>query len=61
MEKPLPSPHLLNLSKEDFYYSEEGYIVFTETYLQKRGYCCKNSCKHCPYGFNNKKNILQKK
>lgn len=36
---------------EDFYYSKEGYIVFTEKYLLKRGYCCKNGCKHCPYGY----------
>ena len=40
------------LEPEDFYYGEEGYIVFTEKYLLKRGYCCKNNCKHCPYGYN---------
>jgi len=39
------------LDPEDFYYSEEGYLVFTAKYLLKRGYCCKNGCKHCPYGF----------
>ena len=41
--------------KGDFYYSEEGYIIFTEQYLLKRGYCCKNGCKHCPYGYNKNK------
>ncbi|NRA10368.1 MAG: hypothetical protein HRT57_00260 [Crocinitomicaceae bacterium] len=41
-----------NLDPEDYYLSPEGYIVFTEKYLSKRGYCCKNGCKHCPYGFN---------
>ncbi|OFY90940.1 MAG: hypothetical protein A3K10_17530 [Bacteroidetes bacterium RIFCSPLOWO2_12_FULL_31_6] len=40
-----------HLEKDDFYISEEGYKVFTEKYLLKRGYCCENSCKHCPYGF----------
>lgn len=40
------------LDPEDFYYSPEGYIVFTEKYHLKRGYCCKNGCKHCPYGYN---------
>jgi hypothetical protein len=35
--------------KEDYYFSEEGYIVFTEKYHLKRGYCCQNSCRHCPY------------
>lgn len=42
------------LEKGDFYYSEEGYIVFTEQYHLKRGYCCKSGCKHCPYGYNKK-------
>lgn len=50
------------LDPEDFYYSEEGYIVFTEKYLLKRGYCCKNGCKHCPYGYDRKAGrIVQKK
>lgn len=39
------------LDPEDFYYSPEGYIVFTEKYHLKRGYCCKSGCKHCPYGY----------
>jgi len=38
--------------KGDFYYNAEGYMVFTAKYLLKRGYCCKNGCKHCPYGNN---------
>ena len=37
------------LKEDDYYYSEEGFIVFTEKYHLKRGYCCKNNCKHCPY------------
>jgi hypothetical protein len=36
---------------EDFYFNEHGLMVLTAKYLQKRGYCCKNACKHCPYGF----------
>lgn len=42
---------------EHFYYIEkEGlkFKIFTEKYLLERGYCCKNNCKHCPYGFRNK-------
>ena len=42
------------LDSEDFYTSPEGYIVFTEKYHLKRGYCCKSGCKHCPYGYNKK-------
>jgi len=42
------------LDPEDFYYSEDGYIVFTEKYHLKRGHCCKSGCKHCPYGYDPK-------
>ncbi|MCH1437721.1 MAG: DUF5522 domain-containing protein [Flavobacteriales bacterium] len=38
-----------NLDPEDYYHSGEGYIVYTEKYHLKRGYCCENCCKHCPY------------
>ena len=41
---------------EDFYYNENGLMVLTALYLKKRGYCCKNACKHCPYGFHDAKN-----
>ena len=37
---------------DDFYYSKEGLIIFTENYHLDRGYCCESKCKHCPYGFN---------
>ena len=40
------------LLPEDFYCSKDGYKVFTEKYHLKRGYCCENNCKHCPFGFN---------
>lgn len=42
------------LDKDEYYLSSEGFLVFTEKYLLKRGFCCKNGCKHCPYGFNKK-------
>ncbi len=35
---------------QDFYYNEQGYMVLTAKYHLKRGYCCQNGCKHCPYG-----------
>jgi len=31
------------------YYFENGYLVFTEFYLFKRGICCGSGCRHCPY------------
>lgn len=40
-----------DLDKEDYYFNEDGFIVFTGEYLLKRGYCCESGCKHCPYGF----------
>jgi hypothetical protein len=44
----------MGLSADEFYYTPEGFIVFTEAYHLKRGYCCKNGCRHCPYGFKKK-------
>ncbi|WP_375140177.1 DUF5522 domain-containing protein [Parvicella tangerina] len=48
------------MDPEDFYYSEEGFIVFTEKYHLKRGYCCKSGCKHCPYGYDKKTGRFKK-
>ncbi len=49
------------LEPDDFYLTPEGYKVFTEKYLLKRGYCCQNGCRHCPYGFNKEKWKIEKK
>jgi len=43
-KKPVPP-----LSPEDYYINEQGFLVFTEKYHLKRGYCCGSGCKHCPY------------
>ena len=45
------------LNKEEYYYSQEGYIVFTEKYHLNRGYCCQSNCRHCPF----KKGLRKKK
>ena len=37
--------------KEDYYLTKEGFIVFTEKYHLKRGYCCQSECRHCPWKF----------
>ncbi len=39
------------------YYLENGFLVFKEIWHLKRGFCCKNGCRHCPYGFHNDKNL----
>ena len=37
----------------DYYIDKEsGLMIFTEEYHLKRGYCCNNECKNCPYEFN---------
>lgn len=45
---------------EDYYLSAQGYRIFTEKYLLKRGYCCQSGCKHCPYGYDKKTNSIRK-
>ena len=54
-EPPADDPrtkHLLRLGYVlgDFYFTAEGYVVWTENYHLKRGYCCQSGCRHCPYG-----------
>jgi hypothetical protein len=47
--EPLP------LEEGDYYFNAQGLMVFTAQYHLKRGYCCGNKCKHCPYGWENVK------
>lgn len=54
------SPQKKSLEDDDFYYSNEGYIIFTEKYHLNRGYCCKSNCKHCPYGYDIKTGLIKK-
>jgi hypothetical protein len=39
------------VEKVDFYYDENGYMVFTEKYHIDKGHCCGHGCRHCPYDF----------
>ena len=39
----------LPLIKDTDYYLENGFCVFTASFLLRRGYCCDNGCRHCPY------------
>jgi hypothetical protein len=45
-----PSPPERGAGGEVDYYFEGGLMVFTSAYHLKRGSCCKNKCRHCPYG-----------
>ncbi|HXG85897.1 MAG TPA: DUF5522 domain-containing protein [Pyrinomonadaceae bacterium] len=31
------------------YYFENGLMILTRHFLLKRGYCCRNGCRNCPY------------
>jgi hypothetical protein len=33
----------------DFYFEPGGTMVFTAAYHRRRGCCCGNGCRHCPY------------
>ena len=35
-------------SDEDCYL-DGPYLVFTEAFHLKRGYCCQSGCRHCPW------------
>jgi hypothetical protein len=51
----------IELEEGDFYKTPEGYLVFTEKYHLKRGYCCRSGCRHCPYGYDKKTDSFKKK
>jgi hypothetical protein len=33
----------------DYYITAAGTLVFTAAYHLRRGSCCDNACRHCPY------------
>ncbi|MGB9029387.1 MAG: DUF5522 domain-containing protein [Acidobacteriaceae bacterium] len=37
------------LVEGDDFYREGPYVVFTEAYHRRRGYCCGSGCRHCPW------------
>ena len=48
------------LTNEDYYFNEQGLMVFTKAYHLKRGYCCGNKCRHCPYDYENVPDSINK-
>lgn len=38
----------LLIEGEDYYF-EGGLMVLTARYHLRRGYCCEQGCRHCPY------------
>lgn len=51
-ERVQPAPGEGNFSirpREGEFYMEGPFLVFTEAYHLRRGYCCNTGCRHCPY------------
>ena len=38
-------------NSEEYYIDAKGRWVFTAVYHEKRGYCCGEACKHCPFDY----------
>lgn len=60
IEKNTPKYHQINKletkkQKETYIDPETGYIVITTFGHLKRGSCCGNKCRHCPYNHVNVK------
>ncbi|HXH99996.1 MAG TPA: DUF5522 domain-containing protein [Sphingobacteriaceae bacterium] len=49
------------LKENEDFYLENGFMVFTQKYHEKRGYCCKNKCRHCPWNFGKDKKYKNSK
>jgi hypothetical protein len=49
MENSGPSGDIVKLVENEDYYMENGLMVLTARYLLRRGYCCEQGCRHCPY------------
>jgi Family of unknown function (DUF5522) len=47
-ETPMEPERTVLVEVRDFYI-ENGFYVFTAEFLRRRGYCCGNGCRHCPY------------
>lgn len=41
------------MAEDNFYFNEEGLLVMTRSYLERRGFCCGNGCFHCPFEYEN--------
>ncbi|KAJ1853964.1 hypothetical protein LPJ73_002549 [Coemansia sp. RSA 2703] len=52
---PWRAVHREALDKGEMSYIDPatGYTAFTELSHLDRGYCCGNTCRHCPYSYEN--------
>lgn len=49
MEAEKEKPQREKIAEGVDFYFEKGLMVLTAHFLKKRGYCCDNGCRHCPY------------
>jgi Family of unknown function (DUF5522) len=47
--RPIAPPLQPMALQDGDFYLEGGHMVFTAAYHLRRGYCCGNRCRHCPY------------
>ena len=47
---------VVQLVENDDYYLDHGLMVLTAGYHLRRGYCCEQGCRHCPYSEEPKEN-----
>ena len=49
MDKGGSKHEVVQLVENQDYYMDHGLMVFTARYHLRRGYCCEQGCRHCPY------------
>lgn len=47
---------VVQLVENEDYYLDKELMVLTARYHLRRGYCCEQGCRHCPYGYLPKRN-----
>lgn len=40
---------MIPLVENEDYYLDQGLMVLTARFHLRRGYCCEQGCRHCPY------------
>ena len=56
MDKGGSTCEVVQLVENEDYYLDHGLIVLTARYHLRRGYCCEQGCRHCPYTEGSKDN-----
>ena len=49
MDKGGSTCEVVQLVENEDYYLDHGLMVLTARYHVRRGYCCEQGCRHCPY------------